>query len=114
MDYQNKSLGLDLFKKRKKLEKTITRMKRLKKIKDLNPRIRHLQKELKQLTHERKKLKNDLKTLDELLTKKVKILKVRMEQMELKENIKNPCTPSLNGNYWTTDNSKRIKKKKKL
>ena len=87
---------------------------KVKKIEDLNPRIRNLQKELKQLTQERKKLQNDLKTLDELLTKKVKILKVRMEQMELKENIKNPCTPSLNGNYWTTDNSKRIKKKKKL
>lgn len=109
MDYQ-----IDLLKKRKKLENAIACMKRLKKIEDLNPRIRNLQKELKQLTQERKKLKNDLKTLDELLTKKVKILKVRMEQMELKENIKNPCTPSLNGNYWTTDNSKRIKKKKKL
>ena len=59
-----------------------------KKIEDLNPRIRHLQKEVKQLTQERKKLKNDLKTLDALLTNKVKILKVRMEQMELKENIK--------------------------
>ena len=83
MDYQ-----IDLLKKRKKLENAIACMKRLKKIEDLNPRIRNLQKELKQLTQERKKLKNDLKTLDELLTKKVKILKVRMEQMELKENIK--------------------------
>ena len=112
MDYQNKSLGLDLFKKRKKLEKTITRMKRLKKIKDLNPRIRHLQKELKQLTQKQKKLKNDLKELDKILNTKLKILQVKMEQMEVKENIKQPCTPSLNGNYWTTDNSKRIKKKK--
>ena len=108
MDYQ-----IDLLKKRKKLENAIACMKRLKN-KDLNPRTQNLQKELKQLTQERKTLKNDLKTLDELLTKKVKILKVRMEQMELKENIKNPCTPSLNGNYWTTDNSKRIKKKKVL
>ena len=36
MNYQNQSLGLDLLKKRKKLENTITRVKRLKKIEDLN------------------------------------------------------------------------------
>ena len=112
MDYQIKSLGLDLFRKRKKLEKTITRMKRLKKIKDLNPRIRHLQKELKQLTQKQSKLKDDLNELEGILTSKLKILKVRMEQMEVKENLTKPCTPSLNGNYWTTENSKRTKKKK--
>ena len=85
MDYQ-----IDLLKKRKKLENAIACMKRLKKIEDLNPRIRNLQKELKQLTQEQNKLKNDLKELDRLLTSKLKILRVRMEQMELKENVKNP------------------------
>ncbi len=114
MDYQNQSLRLGLLKKRKKLENTIKRMNRLKKIEDLNPRIRNLQKELKQLTQEQKKLKKDLKELDILLTSKLKILRVRMEQMEPKENVKNRHAPSLNGNYWTTDNSKRIKRKKVL
>ena len=66
---------------------------------------------MKQLTQEQKKLKNELKELEGLLTSKLQILRVRKEQMELKENVKNPYTPSLNGNYWTTDNSKRIKKK---
>ena len=58
------------------------------------------------------KLKNDFKELEEKLNTNLKIVQVRMEQMEVKENLTKPCTPSLNGNYWTTDNSKRIKKKK--